>query len=252
MRAIFSDVHGNLEALQAVLTEVSRQQVTSVYNLGDTMGCGPNPIECLDLAMEMEVVLLGIFDHGVLFDTDGFGPSAEQSVFWARKLLESSVEEPAVRQRRCTFLAGLSPSHREGDVLYVHGSPRNQLGEYVFPEDIDNEPKMRAISKRFDQVCFTGNTGVPGVFVQRGPGRWEFFGPEDCVGGFPVVGPRVLCNVGAVGWPRDGDWRACYVLFDGEAIWFRRVEYDVEATVRKIDAIPMLSNIYGNWLREGR
>jgi hypothetical protein len=72
MRAIFSDVHGNLEALQAVRAEVSRQHVSSVYNLGDTMGHGPNPIECLDLAMGMGVVLLGIFDHGVLFDTDGF------------------------------------------------------------------------------------------------------------------------------------------------------------------------------------
>src|SRR4051794_21419225 len=111
MQAVFSDVHGNLEALQAVLTEVSRQQVTSVYNLGDTMGCGPNPIEFIARARGMEFVLLEIFDHGVLFDTDGFGPSAEQSFFWARTLLESSVEEPAVRERRFAFLAGLSPSH---------------------------------------------------------------------------------------------------------------------------------------------
>jgi hypothetical protein len=72
MQAIFSDVHGNLEALQAVRAEMSRQHVSAVYNLGDTMGHGPNPIECLDLAMGMGVVLLGIFDHGILFDTDGF------------------------------------------------------------------------------------------------------------------------------------------------------------------------------------
>jgi hypothetical protein len=70
MRAIFREVHGNLEALQAVLVEVSRQQVTSVYNLGDTTGHGPNPIECLDLAMGLEVALLGFFDKGVLFDPD--------------------------------------------------------------------------------------------------------------------------------------------------------------------------------------
>ena len=69
MRAIFSDVHGNLEALQAVLA-ASRQHVTSVYNLGDTTGHGPNPIECLDLAMGMEVALLGFFDRGILFDPD--------------------------------------------------------------------------------------------------------------------------------------------------------------------------------------
>lgn len=72
MRAILSDVHGNLgnlEALQAVLT-TSRKHVTSVCNLGSTTGHGPSPIECLDLAMGMEVVLLGFFDHGILFDPD--------------------------------------------------------------------------------------------------------------------------------------------------------------------------------------
>ena len=72
MRAIFSDAHGNLEALQAVLSDVSRQRVTAVYNLGDTTGYGPNPIECLDLAMGMRVVLLGNNDQGILFDPDGF------------------------------------------------------------------------------------------------------------------------------------------------------------------------------------
>jgi hypothetical protein len=72
MRAIFSDAHGNLEALQAVLADASRQQVSDVYNLGDTTGYGPNPIECLDLAMGMRVVLLGNNDQGILFDPDGF------------------------------------------------------------------------------------------------------------------------------------------------------------------------------------
>jgi diadenosine tetraphosphatase ApaH/serine/threonine PP2A family protein phosphatase len=124
-------------------------------------------------------------------------------------------------------------------VLYVHGSPRSSLRGYIFPEDVYFERKMGEIGTKFDRVCFTGNTGVPGVFVERGPRQREFFGPEDCVGGFPVAGHRVICNVGAVGYPRDGDWRACYVLFDGETIWFRRVEYDVETTIRKMDALPM-------------
>jgi diadenosine tetraphosphatase ApaH/serine/threonine PP2A family protein phosphatase len=146
------------------------------------------------------------------------------------------------------FLAGLTPSHREGEVLYV-----NHLRGYAFPEMIYNERMMSEIGTQFDRVCFTGNTGVPGVFVERQPRRWEFFGPEDCVGGFRVAGQRVICNVGAVGYPRDGDWRACYVLFDGETIWFRRVEYDVETTIRKISAIPIrLANHFGNGLREGR
>jgi predicted phosphodiesterase len=72
MKAIFSDAHGNLEALLAVLADASCQRVSGVYNLGDTTGYGPNPIECLDLAMEMPVVLLGNNDQGILFDPVGF------------------------------------------------------------------------------------------------------------------------------------------------------------------------------------
>jgi diadenosine tetraphosphatase ApaH/serine/threonine PP2A family protein phosphatase len=172
-------------------------------------------------------------------------------MFWNRTLLASSVEEPALRERRMKFLAGLSPSHREGDVLYVHSEPRHHLrGFGVFPEDVFYQEKLIEIGTQFDRSCFTGNTGVPGVFVERGPGRWEFFAPEESVGGFRVTGRRVICNVGAVGYPRDGDWRACYVLFDGETIWFRRVEYDVEATIRKINS--MWGNFFGDRLREGQ
>ena len=137
-------------------------------------------------------------------------------------------------------------------MLYVHGSPRSPLAGWVFPEDVFYQERLIKIGTHVDRVCFTGNTGVPGVFIEAGPGRWEFVGPEDCLGGFQLAGHRVICNVGAVGYPRDGDWRACYVLFDGETIWFRRVEYDVETTIRKIDAIPMLANHFGNGLREGR
>lgn len=200
--------------------------------------------------MGMGVVLLGFFDHGILFDPDCC-PSAEQSIFWVRNLLASSVEENSVRECRNNFLSSLSPSHREDDVLYVHGSPRNHLRGYVFPEDVYDERKMSEIGRQFDRVCFTGNTGVPGLFIERGPGRWEFFGLDDCVSGFHLAGNRVVCNVGAVGYPRDRDWRACYVLFDGETIWFHRIEYDVETTIRKIDAIPTLANHFGNGLREG-
>lgn len=251
MRAVLSDVHCNLEALQAVLAELSEQGVASIYNLGDTTGHGPNPIECLDLAMGMGVVLLGFFDNGILFDPDCC-PGIAQSIYWNRSLLASSVEESAIRERRIKFLSRLSPSLREGDVLYVHGSPLSPLRGYVFPEDVFHQEKLIEIGTHFNRVCFAGQTGVPGVFVERGPDRWEFFGPENCVGGLNVARHRVICNVGAVGYPRDGDWRACYVLFDGERIWFRRVEYDVETTVRKMRAIPMRANSYGDGLREGR
>ena len=72
MKAVFSDIHGNLEAAQTVLEDLARYPVDGLYCLGDTTGYGPNPLECLDLTMGMDVVLLGNNDQGVLYEPEGF------------------------------------------------------------------------------------------------------------------------------------------------------------------------------------
>ncbi len=255
MKAIISDVHGNLEALTAVLADLECQRIESIYNLGDTLGYGPNPIECLDLAMRMSVVLKGNFEQAVLDNPDGFCVGAAQSILWTRAQLKS-VGEPADRHRRAAFLADLTLSHlerhREQNVLYVHGSARKPVTEYVFPEDIYNKQKMKRIWDRFDWICFCGHTHVPGIFLEPKPGEWEFIPADECERGFPVAGCKLICNVGSVGQPRDLDERACYALFDGERIWFRRIGYDVETTIRKIYRVPELLNFLGDRLREGR
>jgi diadenosine tetraphosphatase ApaH/serine/threonine PP2A family protein phosphatase len=250
MIAILSDIHGNLEAITAVLADVSRQGVRTVYNLGDTLGYGPNPVECLDLAMRMQVVLMGNFDNAVLYKPDGFCRSAEESVLWARAVLDSNGTKSA-GSSRLEFLGSLPGSHSEGDVLFVHGSPRNQMNEYFFPEDIYNEPKLRKSFMLFDHICFNGHTHIPGIILQPGTAKWEFVYPEECDKGFPTKERKFICNVGSVGQPRDEDPRACYVLFDGETIRYRRVEYNIETTIRKIYAIPQLDNFLGDRLREG-
>ncbi|MBA4066638.1 MAG: phosphoesterase [Isosphaera sp.] len=250
MRAILSDIHGNLEALTAVLADIRTRGVDAVHNLGDTLGYGPNPVECLDLARRMDLVLLGNFDQAVLLDPDGFCVSAEKSIFWARDQLRRATGPD--REERLAFLGRLPRRHAEGDTLFVHGSARNPLNEYLFPEDIYNERKMARIGEAFGRLCFAGHTHVPGVFAERGPGRWEYIHAEECEQGLPVEGRRLICNVGAVGQPRDDDERAGYVLFDGDRLWFRRVPYDIEATVRKVYAVPELDNFLGDRLREGR
>ena len=137
-------------------------------------------------------------------------------------------------------------------MLFVHGSPRNPLNEYVFPEDIYNQRKMSRLAEHFDECCFTGHTHIPGIFVEETPQQWQFYSPEDLDGAYQLDGRKTICNVGSVGQPRDGDWRACYVLFDGERIHFQRAEYDVRTTIRKIYAIPELENFLGDRLRDGR
>lgn len=80
----------------------------------------------------------------------------------------------------------------------------------------------------------------------------QFHSPDEIDYTYPLGGQKILCNVGSVGQPRDGDRRACYVLLDGDSIHFRRVEYDVETTVKKIHAVPDLDRFLGDRLRQGR
>jgi diadenosine tetraphosphatase ApaH/serine/threonine PP2A family protein phosphatase len=253
MKALISDIHSNLEAFQAVLEDIKQQNVEEIYCLGDVVGYGPNPCECIDLVMQCQLVLLGNHDQGAMFDPDGFNGPAERAIFWTRAKLEEVSDNRKQRDLRWEFLAERPRMFKENNVLYVHGSARNPLNEYVFPEDIYNQRKMDRIYAMVERYCFQGHTHVPGIFIESpNEDTYQFHAPDEIDYVFQLDGRKTLCNVGSVGQPRDGDWRACYVLFDGESIRFRRVEYDIDTTVKKIYDIPDLENFLGDRLRDGR
>lgn len=253
MKAIISDIHSNYEALVAVLEDIDKHKVTEIYCLGDVVGYGPNPRECVDLVRRCKIVLLGNHDQGAMFDPEGFNPPAERAIFWTRSQLETSSEARNVREARWEYLAERPRTFRENGMLFVHGSARNPLNEYVFPEDIYNHRKMERIFSLVERYCFQGHTHVPGVFIEQLPDDvYQFHSPEEIEFVHKLDTRKTLCNVGSVGQPRDGDWRACYVLLEDETIRYQRVEYDVDATIRKIYAIPELENFLGDRLREGR
>lgn len=247
-RALISDIHSNLEGLEAVLEDISKQGITEIYCLGDIIGYGPNPCECIDLVMKMNVCILGNHDQGALFDPEGFNSGAERAIFWTREQLESGPGSPAENARRWDFLGELPRNRRENGFMFVHGSPRNPLNEYVFPEDVYNQRKMDKLFSLIEQYCFQGHTHVPGVFTQGG----TFFSPEEISYQYRLPPEKMMVNVGSVGQPRDGDPRACYVVLEDDALWFRRVEYPLEKTRAKIYATPELDNFLGDRLREGR
>jgi diadenosine tetraphosphatase ApaH/serine/threonine PP2A family protein phosphatase len=253
MIAILSDIHSNLEGLQAVLADANDQGAETIYCLGDVIGYGPNPRECLDLARGFHQTILGNHDQGALFDPFCFSGPAERAIFWTRAQLESSSEPRSRREQRWEFLAERPRQHEENGCLFVHGSARNPLNEYVFPEDIYNPHKMERIFAHVERYCFQGHTHVPGIFLEPHDGeQYDYRAPEEIGYTHRVNGRKMLCNVGSVGQPRDGDRRACYVLFDGETIRFRRVTYDIETTRQKIHAIPELDRVLGDRLSEGR
>ena len=245
-RAILSDIHGNLEALHAVLADIESQRVDEIICLGDIVGYGPNPGECVDEAGQFRLTVLGNHDQGALFDPEGFSSSAERAIFWTRQQLESGDPEQA--RKRMNFLCELPRCHRDNGLLFVHGSARNPLNEYVFPEDVYNARKIEKIFSLVPQYCFQGHTHVPGVFTDDG----RFFSPRDLGDQYTLGDKKAMINVGSVGQPRDGDYRSSYVILDGKRLQFRRVDYPVEITVRKIYATPDLDNFLGDRLREGR
>jgi predicted phosphodiesterase len=251
MWAILSDIHSNLEAFEAVLADIGQAPpVERVLCLGDTVGYGPNPVECLDLVRQRcDVVLLGNHDQAVLFDPEGFGAAAAQAVVRTRQMLEKPGPES---EPRWVFLSQLPRTHTEGDLLFVHGSVRNPINEYVFPEDIYNQRKMAALFAQVGRYCFQGHTHVPGVFTEEPGGRYLFRTPDEIDYEHRLDGRKTMINVGSVGQPRDADWRACYVLLDGDVVRFRRVEYDVETTVKKIHRDDGLDDFFGDRLRDGQ
>ncbi len=246
-RAILSDIHANLEALEAVLEDARQQGAEQFYCLGDIVGYGPDPGACVDRVMPMDVCVLGNHDQAVLFDPEGFSSGAERAIFWTRRQLEQG-DDPLVNQARWRFLCRLPRQHHEGDFMFVHGSARNPLMEYVFPEDVYNAEKMNRIFSLIRRYCFQGHTHVPGVFTQGG----KFHSPEELGYRYLLGDEKLMVNVGSVGQPRDGNPCASYVILEGNQIQFRRVDYPRERTIEKIYAIDDLDNFLGDRLREGR
>lgn len=245
-RAIISDIHGNLEALTSVLADIQSQGIDDVYCLGDVIGYGPNPRECIDSCRDFGLTLLGNHDNGALFDPEGFSSGAERAIFWTRAQLEDSAKPGA--QDRWDFLAKLPRTHREDEIMFVHGSPRSPLNEYVFPEDIYNQRKIERIFGFIQKFCFQGHTHVPGVFTEN----FRFYSPGEVSNTYTLGDQKLMINVGSVGQPRDSDPRSSYVVLDDSEIEFRRVEYDVQATRLKILAIAELDDFLGDRLLEGR
>jgi diadenosine tetraphosphatase ApaH/serine/threonine PP2A family protein phosphatase len=249
--AIISDIHANLEALTAVLAHIDTQNVNRIICLGDVLGYGPNPVECVDLIAERcEWSLMGNHDFGVLYEPTNFNQAAEQAAYWTRAQFEREPDKDKAATR-WEFLGRLRVRVMFGDFLCVHGSPRRPINEYLFPEDAINSPvKMQQIFERIEKYCMVGHTHVPGVFTDEP----DFYPPGDVEGKYTLSsnGEKIIVNPGSVGQPRDLDPRASYAILDESGIEFFRIEYDIDAVVTKIKAITELSDWLGERLREGR
>ncbi len=257
MIAVISDIHSNMEALTAVLDDIAGRDVARIVCLGDVVGYGPQPGECLDIVKDKaEFTLLGNHDYAVLYEPSKFNIGAETACYWTRQQLEDEPDK-ACRDARWDFLGGLQMKHtlsaeesESVEFVLFHGSPRRPINEYIFPDDIFNAPsKITGLFERFKNICLVGHTHVPGVFMET----LDFYSPDELDFEYEINPThKALVNVGSVGQPRDRDPRASYALIDPDVIRFIRVKYDVEAVVKKVLDIQDLDDYLGIRLREGR
>jgi len=250
--AVISDLHSNREALQAVFDHIREQGVARLFCLGDVVGYGPEPEFCVDLVRgHAEVCLMGNHDEALFRDASDFNPHARGAVDYTRKRMFPHWYSSSERKTRWRWLQDLPLSHREGRFLFVHGSPRDPVREYVLSTDgFLNPEKLRQIFDTFEGVAVGGHTHHPGMhdesLVFHGTD-----GEESTTMEIPAEG-KFFINVGSVGQPRDGDNRACYaVLEDGSVTW-HRVPYDFRSTMRKIFDQPELSDLLGRRLEIGK
>lgn len=220
--AIVSDVHSNLEALERVLEEIQNEKVEQIYSLGDMVGYNANPVECLQLIREKNVLCVaGNHDYASvgLTDIEFFNPFAKKAALWSGKQLKLQDRD---------FIQSLPLVRNLDTITFVHATlDHPEEWGYILSE------KEAAESFRFQQtpLCFVGHSHYPGVFEEGGSIQLSPEGPIKL-----KKGARHIVNVGSVGQPRDGDPRSCFVIFDPDhgTVDFRRLDYDIEKTQEKV------------------
>ncbi len=256
--AIVSDIHSNLEALTTVLDDIKKRGIDTIYCLGDVVGYGPNPIECLDLIIKKtKWCVLGNHDYATLYEPTNFNFGAEQASFWTRNILETR-EDSKQNNKRWEFLGHLPMRHtikmpldsNEATIDFVHASPRRPINEYIFPDDVYTNPaKVKTLFDKIEHLCFVGHTHMPGVFLDEP----DFYLPDELGGVYPIVqDEKAIVNIGSVGQPRDRDNRASYAFVMDEKVHFVRLEYDYKTTMKKILDTGLLDSFHAERLQEGR
>lgn len=228
MRAlIISDIHANATALETVLTHAG--EVDAVWCLGDMIGYGPDPNECIARLRGLPnlICLLGNHDAAALghLALEGFNMEARNSIEWLRHQLTSESAD---------FLRTLQPKVEVNGITLAHASPRQAMLEYL----LDTYSAAENFAFFSTVFCFVGHTHVPVLFsLTDHTVHLEVPRPNTQL----HLKKRCIGNPGSVGQPRDRDPRAAYVIFDDDTnTWdYHRVEYDVESVQRRMQAAEL-------------
>lgn len=223
--AVFSDIHSNLEALQAVVADIAAQGIHRIVCLGDIVGYAANPAKCLKLVRDLGCpVLRGNHDAAVAWDYTLVHMRDE-----AKRGIEFSRLKLAPAQRAWLASLPLTMTNEHGE--FVHASLHEPAQwRYI----LGQHEALEHLAAQRSQLSFCGHTHVPNMWHLNATGNLKVWPGQ---GRLPLTpGGKTLINVGSVGQPRDGCAASCYVICDpaADTIEFRRVEYDIAKARRKI------------------
>jgi predicted phosphodiesterase len=259
--ALLSDIHSNINAFNAVLEDIEKNGgADKMHCLGDVIGYGPKPNECLALAKKLfEVTLKGNHEEAVVKGAKDFNEMAKRAIDWTRSAIIPNYQTANPEQlENWGFVSGLPEKWNDptGLIQYVHGAPQDPVNEYIMPMDCDPPSKtygdkLYTAFTMTQWVTFCGHSHMPALYCQDG----LFVSPtfQKTVSWTLEPNLRYIINVGSVGQPRDGDNRACYVLWnpDERKVTWRRVPYDIQDTFNSVVSIRDLDITLGERLFRG-
>jgi len=226
--ALISDIHGNHEALAAVLADIKLKGIKDIFCLGDTVGYGADPARCLaEIGGLTDQIIAGNHDHGAvgLLDLSSFNFNARKAAEWTGKKLTAGERD--LLKKLPLHLKG---SIHENEILIVHSTP-NKPDDWHYILSLDEAEYQ--FEKFTERLCFVGHSHQPIFWECDAHGKCSIAGKEYV---HLEKDRRYIINTGSVGQPRDGDPRATYAIYDGERmeVAIRRVEYDIKSAQEKI------------------
>lgn len=223
---IFSDIHSNLEALEAVLKAYKRASIDKYLCVGDVVGYAADPGECIRKVRELTATTVaGNHDWASAdkFCLDYFNPQAAKAIIWTKARLN---------KQESYFLASLKLTFSNEDLTLVHATLDDPAG---FAYLTDAGTAIQTFDLLNNPICFVGHTHLPGAFIQNEDKRIDYSSQEMLK---LKKKKKYIVNVGSVGQPRDGNPAASYCIYDTDKkiVWIKRIDYDFNSAGRKIIA----------------
>ncbi|MFH0738880.1 MAG: metallophosphoesterase family protein [Candidatus Omnitrophota bacterium] len=238
---IFSDIHSNLEALEAVIAAYKKESIGSYLCLGDVVGYAANPNECVKkVKLLAQVSVAGNHDWAALnlFSAEYFNSAAAQAIFWTKSKIDESSR---------SFLKSLKLVYKNEDLVLTHGTLDEPQDFNYLTDGFMAEESFKLME---GEICFVGHTHVAGIFMHDKDRCTHYSGAD-----YSQIkkGNKYIVNVGSVGQPRDGNPKAAYCIYDSlkKEVQIKRTDYDIMSAREKIIAAS-LPNYLGDRLLAGR